>query len=168
MMKIPYVSGSYSASFVTIDSTLFSPHGIAIDTNGNIYVADSNDSGTSTPVYEYVLSSGTYAARTQLFTTPYGGGAPMTLDGAGNLYLDWSSGDGGGAIYKQNRNVLPFGRFPDGNSAWNGGYDRQSLVLHRAQLRQLQSELSLRRAIATGSASFSFDASTILRAKWGR
>ena len=97
LMKIPFVSGSYSASFVTVDSTLYSPYGITIDTNGNIYVADSNNTGTSTPVYEYVLSSGTYAARTQLFTTPYGGGAPMTLDGAGNLYLNWNSGDGSGA-----------------------------------------------------------------------
>ena len=61
LMKIPYVSGSYSASFVTIDSTLYSPYGIAIDTNGNIYVADSNHTGTSTPVYEYVLSGGSYA-----------------------------------------------------------------------------------------------------------
>ena len=36
----------------------------------------------------------------------------MTLDGAGNLFLDWSSGDSGGAIYKQNRNVLPSVIFP--------------------------------------------------------
>ena len=87
---------------------MFSPDGIAIDTNGNIYVTDSNNSSTSTPVYEYVLTSGTYAARTQLFTTPYGGGAPMTLDGAGNLYLDWNSGDGSGALYKQNRNAQQY------------------------------------------------------------
>jgi len=159
LMKIPYVSGSYSASFVTIDSTLFSPYGIAIDTNGNIYVADSNHTATSTPVYEYVLTSGTYAARTQLFTTPYGGGAPMTLDGAGNLYLDWSSGDGSGALYKQNRNVLPSLVFPTATA--HGTADTTDNPLSFAMLNYGNSNLSIvSAAIATGSASFSFDAST--------
>ena len=88
LIKIPYVSGTYSTSLVTIDDTLYSPFGIAIDTNSNLYVADSNHTGTVTPVYEYVLTGATYAPRTQLFTTPFGGAAPMTLDGAGNLYVD--------------------------------------------------------------------------------
>ncbi|HXP10464.1 MAG TPA: hypothetical protein VN828_18320, partial [Acidobacteriaceae bacterium] len=159
LMKIPYVSGSYGASFVAVDNTLYSPYGIVIDTNGNIYVADSNHTGTSTPIYEYVLSSGTYAARTQLFTTPYGGGAPMTLDGAGNLYLDWNSGDGSGTIYKQNRNVLPAIVFPTATT--HGAADTTDNPLSFALLNYGNSNLSLAsEAISTGSASFSFDAST--------
>jgi sugar lactone lactonase YvrE len=159
MMKIPYVSGSYSASFVTIDSTLFSPHGITIDTNGNIYVEDSNNTGTLTPIYEYVLSSGTYAARTQLFTTPFGGGAPMTLDGAGNLYLDWSNGDGGGAIYEQNRNLPPSVVFPTATA--HGTADTTDNPLSFTLLNYGNSNLTIASgAISTGSASFSFDAST--------
>jgi hypothetical protein len=159
LMKIPYVSGSYSASFVTIDSTLYSPYGITIDTNGNIYVADSNHTGTSTPVYEYVLSSGNYAPRTQLFTTPYGGEAPMTLDGAGNLYLDWNSGDGAGALYKQNRNVLPAIAFPTATT--HGTADTTDNPLSFAVLNYGNSNLSIAsEAISTGSASFSFDATT--------
>jgi hypothetical protein len=159
LMKIPYVSGSYSASFVTLDSTLYSPHGIAIDTNSNIYVADKNSAGTSTPVYEYVLSSGTYSARTQLFTTPYGGGAPMTLDGAGNLYLDWNSGDGGGALYKQNRNVPPEVVFPTATA--RGTADTADNPVSFALLNYGNSNLSIASAaISTGSASFSFDTST--------
>ncbi len=112
LIEIPYVSGSYNPSFVTIDSALYNASGIAIDTNGNIYVQDTTHNQTSTPVYEYVLSGANYAPRAQLFTTPYGGGAPITLDGAGNLYLMWNSGDGEGAIYKQNRNVPPSINFP--------------------------------------------------------
>jgi hypothetical protein len=158
-MKIPYVSGSYSASFVTVDSTLYSPYGITIDTNGNIYVADSNNTGTSTPVYEYVLSSGTYAARTQLFTTPYGGGAPMTLDGAGNLYLDWNSGDGSGALYKQNRNVLPAIVFPTATA--HGTADTIDNPLSFSVLNYGNSNLSIASAaFSTGSASYAFAAST--------
>jgi hypothetical protein len=159
LMKIPYVSGSYSASFVTIDSTLYSPHGIAIDTNSNIYVEDSDPTGTSTPVFEYVLSSGTYAARTQLFTTPYGGGAPLTLDGAGNLYLDWNSGNGGGAIYKQNRNVLPSIVFPTATA--HGTADTTDNPLSFTLLNYGNLNLSIASAaISTGAASFSFGAST--------
>ncbi len=159
LMKISYVSGSYSPSFVTIDSTLFNPNGIAIDTNGNIYVEDSNNSGTSTPVYEYVLSSGTYAPRTQLFTTPNGGGAPMTLDGAGNLYLNWNSGDGSGAIYEQNRNLPPSVVFPTATA--HGTADTTDNPLSFTLLNYGNSNLSITSgAISTGSASFSFDAST--------
>ncbi len=159
LMKIPFVSGSYSASFVTVDSTLYSPYGIAIDTNGNIYVADSNNTGTSTPVYEYVLSSGTYAARTQLFTTPYGGGAPMALDGAGNLYLNWNSGDGSGALYKQNRNVLPAIVFPTATA--HGAADTTDNPLSFSVLNYGNSNLSIASAaFSTGSASYAFDAST--------
>jgi sugar lactone lactonase YvrE len=159
LMKIPYVSGSYSASFVTIDNTLYSPYGITIDTNGNIYVADSNQTGTSTPIYEYVLSSGSYAARTQLLTTPYGGGAPMALDGTGNLYLDWNSGDGSGAIYKQNRNVLPAIAFPTATA--QGTADTTDNPLSFTLLNYGNANLSIAsEAISTGSASFSFDAST--------
>jgi hypothetical protein len=159
LMKIPYVSGSYGGSFVTIDDTLYSPHGIAIDTNGNIYAADSKPTRTSTPVYEYLLSSGSYAARTQLFTTPHGGGAPMTLDGAGNLYLDWNSGDGGGAIYKQNRNVLPSVVFPTATS--RGTADTTDNPLSFTLLNYGNSNLSIASAaISNGSASYSFDAST--------
>ena len=132
LMKIPFVSGSYSPSFVTIDSTLYYPirdrH--RYQRQSSMW-QDTSPGRTSTPVYEYLRSGGTYAPRTRLFTTPHGGGAPMTLDGAGNLYLDWNSGDGGGAIYKQNRNVLPSDDFPDGNGAGHGGYDRRSLVLRR-------------------------------------
>jgi MBG domain/Bacterial Ig-like domain (group 3)/Putative Ig domain len=159
LMKIPYVSGSYSASFVTVDNTLYSPYGIAIDTNGNIYVADSNHTGTSTPVYEYVLNSGTYSPRTQLFTTPYGGAAPMTLDGAGNLYLDWNSGDGAGALYKQNRNVLPAIVFPTATT--HGTADTTDNPLSFTLLNYGNSNLSIAsEAISTGSASFAFDSST--------
>jgi sugar lactone lactonase YvrE len=159
LMKIPFVSGSYSPSFVTIDNTLFSPHGIVIDTNGNIYVADTNHARTSTPVYEYLLSDGTYAARTQLFTTPHGGGAPITIDGAGNLYLDWNSGDGGGAIYKQNRNVLPSVVFPTATA--HGTVDTTDNPLSFTVLNYGNSNLSVASAaIANGSASFSYDAST--------
>jgi hypothetical protein len=159
LMKIPYVSGSYSASFLSVDSTLYSPYGITIDTNGNIYVADSNHTGTSTPVYEYVLSGESYAARTQLFTTPYGGGAPITLDGAGNLYLDWSSGDGSGALYKRNRNVLPAIVFPTATA--HGTADTTDNPLSFALLNYGNSTLSIASAaISTGGASFSFDAAT--------
>ena len=159
LMKIPFVSGSYSPSFVTIDSTLFSPYGIAIDTNGNLYVADTDGAGTSTPIYEYLRSGGTYAARTQLFTTPHGGGAPMTLDGAGNLYLDWNSGDGGGAIYKQNRNVLPSVIFPTATAQATA--DTTDNPLSFTVLNYGNSNLSIAsEAIANGSASFAFDAAT--------
>ena len=159
LMEIPYISGAYSTSFTTIDSTLDNPYGIAIDTNGNLYVADTNNSGISTPVYEYVLTSGTYAARAQLFTTPYGGGAPMALDGAGNLYMDWNSGDGGGAIYKQNRNVLPSITFP--TSTAMGTVDTTDDPLSFALLNYGNANLTIASApIATGSASFFFDAST--------
>jgi len=159
LMKIPYISGSYGGSFVTIDSTLYSPYGIAIDTNGNIYVEDSKSTPTSTPVYEYLLNSGSYAARAQLFTTPHGGGAPMTLDGAGNLYLDWSSGDGSGAIYKQNRNVLPSLVFPTATA--HGTADTTDNPLSFTLLNYGNSNLSIASAaMSNGSASFSFDAST--------
>jgi MBG domain/Bacterial Ig-like domain (group 3)/Putative Ig domain len=158
LVKIPFVSGSYSASFVTLDSTLFNPFGITIDPNGNIYVADSTNSGTSTPVYEYVLSSGTYAPRTQLFTTPYGGSS-MTLDGAGNLYIEWNSGDGGGALYKQNRNVLPDIVFPTATA--QGTADTADNPLSFVLLNYGNANLSIASAaISTGSGSFSFDTTT--------
>ena len=159
LMEIPFVSGSYSPSFTTLDNALYAPNGIAIDTNNNIYVSDTNNTGTSTPVYEYVLSGGTYAARTQLFTTPYGGGANMALDGAGNLYLDWNSGDSGGAIYKQNRNVLPDIVFPTATT--HGTADTTDDPLSFALLNYGNANLSIASAaIATGSASFSFNGST--------
>ncbi len=159
LMKIPFVSGSYSPSFITIDNTLFSPHGIAIDTNGNLYVADTNVAGTLTPVYEFLRTGGTYAARTQLFTTPDGGGAPITLDGAGNLYLDWNSGDGSGAIYKQNRNVLPSIIFPTATA--QATVDTTDDPLTFTLLNYGNSNLSIAsEAIANGSASFAFDAAT--------
>ena len=159
LTKIPFVSGSYSPTFVTIDSTLYSPYGIAIDTNGNLYVADSSPGRTSTPVYEYLRDGGTYAARTRLFTTPHGGRGPMTLDGAGNLFLDWSSGDGSGAIYKQNRNVLLPVVFPTATA--QGTADTTDDPLSFAVLNYGNANLSIASAaINNGSASFSLDAAT--------
>jgi hypothetical protein len=83
----------------------------------------------------------------------------MTLDGAGNLYLDWNSGDGAGALYKQNRNVLPAIAFPTATT--HGTADTTDNPLSFAVLNYGNSNLSIAsEAISTGSASFSFDATT--------
>ncbi len=165
LMEIPYVSGSYSNSFTTIDNALYYPSGVTIDTNGNIYVADTNGPGTSTPVYEYVLTSGSYAARTQLFTTPYGGGANIALDAAGNLYRDWNSGDGGGAIYKQNRNVLPSITFP--TTTAEGTADATDNPLSFALLNYGNADLTFASSVSNtnpaftgGGGSFTLDGAT--------
>ena len=159
LIKIPFVSGSYSPSFVTIDSTLYNARGIAIDPNGNIYVQDSAPRRTPSPVYEYLLSGVSYAPRAQLFTTPHGGGAQIALDGAGNLYPMWNSGDSGGAIYLQNRNVLPSINFPTATA--HGTADSTDDPLSFILLNYGNSNLTIASAaFSTGGASFSFDAST--------
>ena len=81
--------------------------------------------------------------------------------------LNWNSGDGGGALYKQNRNVLPAIVFPTATA--HGTADTTDNPLSFALLNYGNSNLSIASAaISTGSASFSFDASTSCARKWRR
>ena len=160
--EIPFSGASYSASFVPIDSSLYDPYGVVVDPNGNLYVGDTNGSGTSTPVYEYVLTVDGYAPRAQRFTTPNGGG-PIALDSAGSLYVNWNSGDSLGAIYKQDRSAPPTVVFahPTVIGSPDGTDNPQSLLLlnyGNANLTFASSSLSANPSLSSGA--FSLDAST--------
>jgi DNA-binding beta-propeller fold protein YncE len=81
VVEIPFSGGSYGTP-MPLASGLNCPLGLAVDANGNVFVADNGNNA----VKEILFSGGTYGAPVALaahFHGPFG----VAVDQAGRLYV---------------------------------------------------------------------------------
>lgn len=117
VLKVPWTGNAYGTP-ITLANTItnggqFNPLGLAVDENGNVFIADQGDQ----KVIELPWTGSGYGASVTLAdtaTNPGFGPFGLAVDGSGNLYVadnNTTSGSPNNRVLKENLSVGDFGTF---------------------------------------------------------